>query len=133
MLALAALAVAGCSTSGDSSQAGPGERTVVERDFKISAPRHLPAGDVTFLVRNRGPVAHELIVARGRRGSLPFRADGITVDEDAIESRKAGALEPGETGAVRTLDVKLTPGRYVMFCNMSGHLLGGMHTELVVN
>jgi uncharacterized cupredoxin-like copper-binding protein len=28
--------------------------------------------------------------------------------------------------------VHLTPGRYVLYCNMSGHFLGGMHTLLVV-
>jgi uncharacterized cupredoxin-like copper-binding protein len=26
----------------------------------------------------------------------------------------------------------LAPGRYVLFCNMSGHYLGGMHRLLVV-
>jgi uncharacterized cupredoxin-like copper-binding protein len=30
------------------------------------------------------------------------------------------------------LRVRLTPGRYEFFCNMSGHYLGGMHTVIVV-
>jgi uncharacterized cupredoxin-like copper-binding protein len=33
---------------------------------------------------------------------------------------------------VRTLRLKLTPGRYVFFCNMAGHYLGGMRHEVVV-
>ncbi len=44
----------------------------------------------------------------------------------------AGVLEPGQPGSVRELNVHLRPGRYVLFCNMSGHYLGGMHTTLVV-
>jgi uncharacterized cupredoxin-like copper-binding protein len=30
------------------------------------------------------------------------------------------------------LHLHLTPGRYVLFCNMAGHYLGGMHRTLVV-
>ena len=43
------------------------------------------------------------------------------------------ALEPGQPGSVRELALHLRPGRYVLLCNMSGHYLGGMHTELVVS
>jgi len=114
---------------------GAAERTpiiqVTERDFRITAPKHAPAGTVTFKVRNRGPVAHELIVVRQGRQALPLRRDDVTVDEEALEPDTAGALEPGGTG-VRTLRVDLAPGRYELLCNMSGHYLGGMHAELVV-
>jgi hypothetical protein len=30
------------------------------------------------------------------------------------------------------VDATLDPGRYVMICNMSGHLMGGMKRSLVV-
>ena len=66
------------------------------------------------------------------RSPLPLRADGMTIDEDALEKRTLGALEPGAPHSVRQLKFNLTPGRYEMFCNMAGHFLGGMHTELVV-
>jgi uncharacterized cupredoxin-like copper-binding protein len=29
--------------------------------------------------------------------------------------------------------VHLAPGRYVLFCNMTGHYMGGMHSTLVVS
>jgi uncharacterized cupredoxin-like copper-binding protein len=61
-----------------------------------------------------------------------MRSDGRTVDEEALAQRGLRALEPGASGAVRDLQVHLTPGRYVLFCNMSGHYLGGMHRVLVV-
>ena len=58
--------------------------------------------------------------------------DGLTVDEEAVERSEPGSLEPGAPGAVRDLTVQLKPGRYILFCNMEGHYMAGMHTELVV-
>jgi uncharacterized cupredoxin-like copper-binding protein len=85
-------------------------------------------------VRNGGPDAHELIVARvGGGAPLPLRRDGLTVDEERIQAATVGKLEPGAPKSVREVTVHLTPGRYVLFCNMYGHYRGGMHSELVVN
>jgi len=69
---------------------------------------------------------------RARSSHLPLRPDGVTVDEEALERATVGVLEPGAPGSVRHLRVHLRPGRYMLICNMSGHFLGGMHTELVV-
>jgi len=102
---------------------------IVERDFTIKAERVVRAGDVTLSVRNAGPEDHELIVVR-LQGRLPFRRDGLTVDEDALEPQTIGSLEPGLPGSTRTLRVPLAPGRYLLFCNMTGHYLGGMHVVL---
>jgi uncharacterized cupredoxin-like copper-binding protein len=57
----------------------------------------------------------------------------VTLDEEAAEESKsiAGALEPAEPG-IRRLRVHLTPGRYVLFCNMTGHYLGGMDRDIEV-
>ena len=54
------------------------------------------------------------------------------MSEEKLDRVTAGALEPGHPGSNRKLRLHLAPGRYVLFCNMSGHYLGGMHTELVV-
>jgi uncharacterized cupredoxin-like copper-binding protein len=104
---------------------------VSERDFQISAPTRVRSGPVVLRVRNRGPENHELIVVRSS-ARLPLRKDGLTVDEEALQRAEAGALEPGRPGAVRELRLNLTPGRYVLFCNMEGHYLGGMHAVLLV-
>ena len=104
---------------------------VTERDFPISAPRHVHSGDLLLSVHNRGPDAHELFVVReGSR--LPLRGDGTTVSEEKLEPVIAGALEPGHPGSTRKLRLHLAPGSYELFCNMSGHYLGGMHAKLVV-
>jgi hypothetical protein len=134
LLALAAMASlwAGCGGGqGESAASGP-TLLVTERDFKISAPRTIEAGNVTFRVRNLGPVAHELLVARVGREGLQFRGDGLTIDEESLHRREIGALEPGPTGQVRSMTLELTRGRYILFCNMSGHFLGGMRSVLVV-
>jgi uncharacterized cupredoxin-like copper-binding protein len=127
----AALASSGCGSPG-ASAAPEHAVTVSERDFHITAPAALQSGTVTLRVHNEGPDQHELIIVPGSVASLPLRADGLTVDEAAVESSEPGALEPGEPGTTRDLTVQLKPGRYVFFCNMEGHFMAGMHTEVEV-
>jgi hypothetical protein len=126
-------ALAGCGAQRSSTGDRATPVAVTEKDFKIVAPRILRAGDVRLVIANRGPDDHELVVVRAPIvGTLPMRADGVTVDEDATEHATAGTLEPAPSGAVSELRVHLRPGRYTLLCNMSGHYLGGMHTTVVV-
>jgi hypothetical protein len=60
LLLLAALLIAGCG----SASGARAPLSVAERDFSISAPARVRPGDVRLAVRNRGPVAHELIVVK---------------------------------------------------------------------
>jgi uncharacterized cupredoxin-like copper-binding protein len=107
---------------------------VSERDFGITAsPHEVSPGTVVIRVANHGPDRHELIVVRVRgKGGLPLRSDGMTINEEALQRAEVGVLEPGAPGSVRDLRVNLSAGRYVLFCNMSGHYMGGMHTMVVV-
>lgn len=133
LLAIAASMLAwGC---GASRRAPPTGQLIPvrEADFKITAPHASTAGEVDFRVSNEGPDRHEFIVARSESGRLPLRSDGVTVDEETIEKSEAGALEPDQPGGTRDLRVHLAPGRYVLFCNMTGHYMGGMHSTLVVS
>ena len=130
-LALGALALSGCAVDGSQKAAGQPSVNVNERDFHISAPRRLPAGDINLSVTNHGPDAHELIVVRERGHQLPIRSDGITVNEEKVASDEAGALEPADPG-VRRLKLDLRPGTYVFFCNMAGHYKAGMRRTVAV-
>jgi uncharacterized cupredoxin-like copper-binding protein len=133
ILAALAPALSGCASARGADVASGTKPVRVDlRDFKIEAPEQLPAGRVTFTVHNRGPDAHEFIVVRTHGDELPLRTDGLTIDEDAVQKDEAGGLEPGKPRSVRTLTVHLDPGRYVLFCNMSGHYLGGMDHDVVV-
>ncbi len=132
-----ALLIAGVASGCVARHVGPGGAAqlvdVNERDFAIVAsPRVVSAGDVVFRDDNHGPDAHELIVARTVGGSLPFRSDGMTVDEEGLRRQIVGALEPDDAGTVRSLRVKLAKGRYVLFCNMEGHYMAGMETVVTV-
>jgi uncharacterized cupredoxin-like copper-binding protein len=130
--ALGAALVAGCAAK--QQLAAPGRVVdVTERDFKITvSQRTLQAGSVVFRDTNRGPDKHELIVAHVGDPKLPLRSDGLTVSEERLEKSIVGTLEPGAPNSVRELRLRLKPGHYVLFCNMSGHFMGGMRADLVV-
>ena len=130
LASLALLAFAGCGNDGQ--KAGAHVVRIAERDFRITAPKHVRSGNLLLSVRNRGPDGHELIVVRGGSSRLPLRRDGSTVSEEKLDPLIAGALEPGQPYSVRTLRLHLRPGTYELFCNMSGHYLGGMRTKLVI-
>jgi hypothetical protein len=104
---------------------------ITERDFHITVPHLVPAGDVRIVLTNKGPVTHELIIAHAAPGRLPRRADGFTIDEDALEHRLVDYFDRAGPGT-RDLVVHLTPGRYVIFCNMAGHAASGMTTSFRV-
>jgi uncharacterized cupredoxin-like copper-binding protein len=129
-IAVSAFLAVGCAAR---QQAGPSAPVVdvTVRDFKVIAPKHLPAGSVVLRVHNEGPDDHELVVVRTTK-RLPVRADALTVDEDAVEDDTAAALEPVEPGSVTDVPVRLRHGRYEVFCNMSGHYMGGMSTIVTV-
>jgi len=126
------LLVSGSSSASAHARRDPSQVRITERDFSIKAPKVLRAGTFDLLVDNDGPDTHELIVTRADGKRLPLRPDGLTVDEEALESQISGSLEPGAPGSARRLHVHLTPGRYVLLCNMAGHYLGGMHATLLV-
>ena len=144
-IVLAALAIpllAGCGGSREVTHARARLVRVTERDFRISAPKRIAAGDVVLSVTNKGPDDHELLVVKEPEGEgkgeeeeeeaeTPLRPDGLTVDEDALGSSLIGTLEAEEPG-VHTLRVKLEPGRYEFFCNMAGHYFAGMEAGFKV-
>ena len=106
---------------------------VTLKDFRIKVSRtRVPAGDVQLVVANKGPDTHEMLVCR-TSGALPLRADGITVDEKALEPVTVDEVEGEARGQVYVARFKLRPGRYELFCNMAGHYLGGMRARLVVS
>jgi plastocyanin len=130
-LALLVAACGGSSASGG-TPAGAHVIHVTERDFHIAAPERVSTGNLVLKLRNNGPDTHELLLVRSNGRKLPLRADDLTVDEDAVKPRTIGQLEDVQPGSSRTWTLHLAPGRYELFCNMSGHYLAGMHTELVV-
>ena len=125
------LLIGACGANSADTHPVAAQAQVTQRDFHISAPTRLRAGRVELSVKNKGPDDHELLVVKKGEGEPPLRADGLTVDEDALGSAVVAALEPGEPGT-RSLRVNLAPGHYELLCNMAGHYFAGMETEIEV-
>jgi uncharacterized cupredoxin-like copper-binding protein len=93
------------------------------------------AGQVTISAPNTGQLVHELVLAKtdADPGGLPTTSDG-EVDEAKLEARGEDAGEIADVEAQDTKEgtFKLTPGRYVMFCNIPGHYTQGMYGTLTV-
>ncbi len=122
-------ALTGCSTH--SSSAASGSRIdVTMRDFGIEVSQHLVrAGKVVLHVTNSGPSTHEINVdlTRYAAGEIPLKRDGLTAAEDAKGLKRIDSIEQVNLRHTGDLSLDLRPGRYVLWCNLEGHYLGGMY------
>ena len=108
---------------------------VLLRDFQVRENAAVvPAGTVSFRIRNQGPTSHEFIVVRTSRApdKLPLQSDGLTVNEEADGIDLIDEAEGLDIDDRQTLVLDLAAGRYVLYCNLEGHYLGGMHAALTV-
>jgi plastocyanin len=88
--------------------------TVTESEYKIVvAPAKLQAGTATFVVRNRGKLAH----------ALDISGPGLT-------TVKVPTIAPGKSRAVT---VKLGGGTFKLWCPIAGHAALGMSRTIVVS
>ncbi len=132
LLAVVLLGSTACSLLTGGIRNGLASLKVSERDFRITAPRYVRAGDLRLQVRNEGPGTHDLFVVRFAGEHLPLRPDGFTVNEGALRRVTVVTFEDSGPGGHREAVVRLAPGRYILFCNMAGHYLGGMYTTVIV-
>ena len=103
----------------------------------------VPAGNVTFVVKNTGTVDHEMIVLKTNlpAGELPVIDAGdppakvtsgaVKVDEaDSVGETGDPNLKPGSS---RTFTVKnMVAGKYVLVCNVADHYMKGMRAAFTV-
>jgi uncharacterized cupredoxin-like copper-binding protein len=94
-----------------------------------------PAGQTTIEAPNEGSVEHELVLFKTNKNpaKLPTEANG-EVDEEKLdkEAEEAGEIADVEAGETKSESFNLTPGKYVMFCNLPGHYTAGMYGTLTV-
>jgi hypothetical protein len=110
-----ALAVGLAVATGVAAGARPTAVGVGEREWRVSLYRSsVPTGRVRLNVRNFGEDGHDLAV-RTRSGRL------------------LGATPEIRAGETATLRVRLRrPGRYIVFCSLTGHEELGMRAVLRV-
>ncbi len=98
-------------------------------EFKlIASARRVPAGTVTFTVRNAGEISHELVVLKTTKpaGKLP------TKGTKAVEKGKVGKLPTLAPGTTKKFTLKLGAGHYALICNLPGHYKAGQFADLTV-
>jgi uncharacterized cupredoxin-like copper-binding protein len=101
------------------------------------------AGNVTFVVHNAGTIEHELLLFRtdtpfnqlpivdGGDPPAPVPTCADKVDEGPkIAETGDPNLVPGETRSFTAPG--LTPGKYVLMCNLAGHYGAGMRAAFTV-
>ena len=106
---------------------GPGMMSI--RTDKSS----VKAGEVTFNVTNWSrSLVHEMLVIAvdNADAPLPYDSDKQRVIEEQIKS--LGETNEMQPNALKTLSLNLTPGTYLLICNVPGHYGAGMQTVLTV-
>ena len=105
------------------------------RDFVIEPQvASVPAGEVTFVVQNRGSSAHSFDVLRT---NLPAEALPLAEGETQADVNGEGVILQGEIPTfapdkTRRITLALDPGQYLLICNEPGHYILGMVVEFTV-
>ncbi len=127
------------ATSSPTASPVPLQVNVSQAEFSVTSdPTGVPSGSVQFNVTNHGAVAHEFVVIQTDNppNALLYDDTERKAVEDAAGQQDLGEiggedpfLLPGhtESGAF-----DLTPGRYVLICNIPDHYKAGMYTSFTV-
>jgi uncharacterized cupredoxin-like copper-binding protein len=126
-----ALLVAACA--GPAADAPSGSQVVVEMtDYKltVSVPS-VKAGKIQIGVRNLAAMQHSFEVLK-----TDVPQDKIPVDlasAKAKEDGKVGEIASIPAGKSAAVTIDLTPGNYVLICNVASHYQLGMHIGFTVD
>jgi uncharacterized cupredoxin-like copper-binding protein len=165
LIAALVIAVGGCSSSSKgstSTNGGVSVTTAVASGTKVdvvvsdtsglsgpmtlvATPSSVPAGNVTFVVKNTGTIDHEMIVIKLPAG-VTWDKIPVTDSGDPPVSVKSGAdkideadnigetgdpnLKPGDTRSFTIKDMKA--GDYALVCNIAQHYAMGMRAPFTV-
>jgi len=84
------------------------------------------AGEVTFVLDNVGT---ELVVLKT---DTPYDQLVIGSDDRVDEADSVGEVSETPAGETASVTLNLTPGKYVLVCNIGGHYRLGMRVPLTV-
>ena len=89
----------------------------------------IPAGKVTFNVKNGGTMVHEFVVLKTDTPGAKLKVTNGKADETG----NIGETGDMPAGSTKTLTLNLKAGHYVVLCNLPGHYQGGMWKDLTVS
>ncbi|NTF08440.1 copper resistance protein [Agrobacterium rubi] len=93
----------------------------------------IKSGETTFLVHNDAmSEEHEMVLVKLKSPdqTIDVVAGKNRIDEKKLKSMgEVSDLKPGANGQLKA---KLSPGSYVLLCNIKGHYQAGMHAALTV-
>ena len=139
VVAAAACGGGGSGNKSNAPVASTVKVTLKEWSVEASAQQVKP-GSVTFDVTNAGTMPHDFVVIKS---DLPPEQLPVDADGRVIESKvnTLGRVNAFPAGSKQTLSLDLTPGKYLLICNVvdtSGstpvsHYENGMVASLLVS
>jgi uncharacterized cupredoxin-like copper-binding protein len=112
-----------------SSNAATKSSAVTLSEFKVSpSPKNVSAGKVTFNVKNKGDMEHELVIIKTSKSASKLPV----ANKRASETGKIGEIEDVAAGKSKKHTFNLKKGHYVLLCNIPGHYQAGMRADFTV-
>src|SRR5262245_17693314 len=141
--AVAVAATLGLAGTDAAAAAKPPTLKTTLLEFKIKTkPKTVAAGKVRVVAKNIGAEKHELVIARASDPSALVTKPNGAVDESQIaKTDKVGEIAGVKPKQTKSKVFNLTPGTYVLFCNIIdtepdgsklSHYVEGMSTILTV-
>jgi uncharacterized cupredoxin-like copper-binding protein len=117
-----------------SGPASPPPIAVTVKDFSIAMERStVESGFETFVITNKGPSIHEFVLFLTDLAADKLPVENGQVNEESTGLELEGDAEDIQPGPITSiLTANLPPGHYAVICNVRGHYLAGMHTDLTV-
>jgi uncharacterized cupredoxin-like copper-binding protein len=111
------------------SDAASKSTTVTVSEFKVSpSPKSVSAGKVSFNLKNKGHMEHELVVIKTGTSAAKLKVSG----NRASDKGAVGEIEDIAAGKSKKHTFNLKKGHYVLICNLPGHYKGGMRADFTV-
>jgi hypothetical protein len=121
--------------------AKPPSQKLTLTEFQINpALQYVAQGKSNFVAKNAGTEKHEVVIVRGSDpAALPTKADGSVDEEQIPKSNEVGEIGNVKKGKTKSKTFKLSPGSYILFCNIIdtepdgsqvSHFAKGMYTTI---
>ena len=111
--------------------AGKPIHVTLEEWAVIPAYSSAPAGRIRFEAQNQGGASHMFVVVRTADPARHLGVSGDTANL-AASGKVMARVPPFPSGDTRTVDVRLSPGHYVLLCNVPAHYMAGMRADFTV-